>query len=115
MAKEEFVSWAFAPVGIESEKRTPLRTITGQNLEVTGLHIELSEKYGQFIVINSVQGDYFTFSKLIIAQVKQVGELLQRAKRVRVGIGMNTQSQNLFVAPYASQSNLIIDELEEEI
>lgn len=115
MAKEEFISWAYVPMGIENERRTALRIVTGSNLDITALHIEVSEKYGQFVVINSEQGDYFSFSKIIIAQIKQIGELLQRAKKVRVGIGMNALSQNMFIAPYATHSKPFEDDLEEEL
>jgi len=82
----------------EEVERRNLVDIAGQVIHITGCHEEESEKYGVYTVLETEEGEFYSFSKKLQKQYDDLQALLNIAEKVRARVKVSNR-QAYLVAP----------------
>ena len=82
----------------EEIERRNLVDIAGEVIHITGLYEEESEKYGVYIVLETDEGEFYSFSKKLRKQTDDLRALLNIAEKIRARVKVSNR-QAYLVAP----------------
>ena len=70
----------------EQVERKNLVDIAGNLIHIKNFHEEQSEKYGKYIVLETMEGEYYSFSQKLQSQIEDLAILLTKAEMVRARV-----------------------------
>jgi len=80
----------------ESEtERKNLVDIAGNLIHIKNFHEETSEKYGKYIVLETMEGEYYSFSQKLQGQTENLAILLTKAEMVRARVKVSNRQAYL--------------------
>ena len=80
----------------ESEtERKNLVDIAGEVIHIKNYHEEESEKYGKYIVLETMEGEYYSFSQKLQRQTEDLAILLTKAEMVRARVKVSNRQAYL--------------------
>ena len=82
----------------EEVERRNLVDIAGEVIHITGFYEEESEKYGVYIVLETDEGEFYSFSKKLRKQTDDLQTLLTIAEKIRARVKVSNR-QAYLVAP----------------
>jgi len=82
----------------EEIERRNLVDIAGQIIHITGYHEEESEKYGVYAILETEEGEFYSFSQKLRRQSDDLQALLDIAEKVRARVKVSNR-QAYLVAP----------------
>ncbi len=79
----------------EQVERKNLVDIAGNIIHIKGFHEETSEKYGKYIVLDTVEGEYYSFSQKLQGQTEDLAILLTKAEMIRARVKVSNRQAYL--------------------
>ena len=79
----------------EEVERRNLVDIAGQVIHITGCHEEESEKYGAYTVLETEEGEFYSFSQKLRRQYDDLQALLDIAEKVRARVKVSNRQAYL--------------------
>jgi len=89
------VDWSFTGEGEEVIERQPLRSVIGKTLVIKNIYTALSQKYGNYVVIDTNNGSFYSFSEGVLSQSERVRQLLKLYDGVKVKV-LSTRSGRIY-------------------
>jgi len=91
---------AFPAVNISEFERRNLREMVGKTIEITGIEVKVSERYGEYVVIETMKdGIFFTFSKIVTRQIEKLMGYLREYEGIRASVQLSRNNQVYLSAP----------------
>jgi len=69
--------------------------IAGNIIHIKNFHEEESEKYGKYIVLETMEGEYYSFSQKLQRQTEDLAALLTKAEMVRARVKVSNRQAYL--------------------
>ena len=79
----------------EQVERRNLVDIAGNIIHIKSFHEEESEKYGTYIVLDTMEGEYYSFSRKLQRQTEDLAVLLTKAEIVRARVKVSNRQAYL--------------------
>jgi len=79
----------------EQVERKNLVDIAGNLIHIKNFHEEQSEKYGKYIVLETMEGEYYSFSQKLQNQTEDLAVLLTKAEMVRARVKVSNRQAYL--------------------
>lgn len=79
----------------EQVERKNLVDIAGNIIHIKSFHQEESEKYGIYIVLETVEGEFYSFSQKLQRQTSDLAALLAAAEMVRARVKVSNRQAYL--------------------
>jgi len=79
----------------EQVERKNLVDIAGNIIHIKNYHEEESEKYGKYIVLETMEGEYYSFSQKLQRQTEDLAILLTKAEMVRARVKVSNRQAYL--------------------
>jgi len=79
----------------EQVERKNLVDIAGNIIHIKSFHEEESEKYGNYIVLETMEGEYYSFSQKLQRQTEDLAILLTKAEMVRARVKVTNRQAYL--------------------
>ncbi len=76
-------------------ERKNLVDIAGNIIHIKSFHEEQSEKYGKYIVLETMEGEYYSFSQKLQRQTEDLSILLTKAEMVRARVKVSNRQAYL--------------------
>lgn len=79
----------------EHVERKNLVDIAGNIIHIKSFYEETSEKYGKYIVLDTVEGEYYSFSQKLQKQTEDLAILLTKAEMIRARVKVSNRQAYL--------------------